>query len=392
MSDPIGVPIRSRRGRRLVIAAGVLAALGGAAFFAFRFLLHDLEARVAAALGPGARIGRIGVDWNAVEVTDLVLPGGEGWPAPESLRAARVRVVPSWASLLGDEIEIARIEVEALEASALRTREGSLRVVPTLLDALAREEPESTAQGSANAPATRISIGEIEITQGSLDLYDATIARKPWKLHLGAVEASVRDIRAPALDGPLPIRVRAVLDGPRRDGSVSLDGWIVPSTRDLELHFVLGAVDLLALRPYLVEATKASLASGTLDLTLDAKVKDKRLHAPGRLALYDLTFASGASARSRVLGIPRDLLLAGMQARGGRIALAFSLDGSIDDPSFSLNEAVSTRLAVALAKELGVSVGGLVEGTLGVGREGIRGAGEAAGGIGSALKKLLPRR
>ena len=93
-----------------------------------------------------------------------------------------------------------------------------------------------------------------------------------------------------------------------------------------------------------------------------------------------------------MLGVPRDLLLAGLRARGGRIDLDFSLDGAIDDPHFSLNEAMSTRLAVALAEDLGVSVGGLVEGTIGIGQEGLRGAGDAAQGIGSALKKLLPRR
>jgi hypothetical protein len=384
--------VTGRFAGRIAIAAALVVALGLLAFFAFRFLLRDLENRVAGALGPGAQVGRVAIDRTAVEITDLVLPGGDGWPAPESLRAARVRVVPSWASLLGEEIEIARIEVDGLEASALRTREGSVRVLPTLLGGLGTGPTQPASKAAEGQQGPRVSIGEIQITRGSLDLYDATIARKPWKLHLADVEASVRDIRSPALDVPVAVRVRAVLDGPRRDGSVSLSGWIVPPTRDLELHLALGAIDLLAMRPYLVEATKASLAGGTLDLALDSKVKDKRLHAPGRLVLRDLAFAPGSSARSRVLGVPRDLLLAGMRARGGQIALDFSLDGSIDDPAFSLNETVSTRLAVELANELGVSVGGLVEGTLGISRDGVRGAGEAVQGIGSALKKLMPRR
>jgi hypothetical protein len=384
--------VSGRVAQRLAIAAGVLLALCAVAWFAFRFLLRDLEARVTGALGPGAQIGRVSIDATAVEITDLVLPGGEGWPTPESLRAARLRIVPSWSSLLGDEIEIARIEVDSIEVSGLRTRDGSLRVLPTLLDARETQPRPEGSDAVANDAPMRVSIGEIQVTRGTLDFYDTTVAHKPWKLRLAEVEASVRDIRAPAFDAPLPIQVRAVLDGPQRDGTVALDGWIVPTTRDLELRLALGAVDLLALRPYFVEATKAALAGGTLDLTLDARVKDKRLHAPGRLVLRDLAFAPGSSARSRVLGVPRDLLLAGMRARGDRIALDFSLDGSIEDPAFSLREAMSTRLAVALAKELGLGVGGLVEGTLGIGREGVRGAGEAAQGIGSALKKLLPRR
>lgn len=378
--------------RRLAITAGLLAVLGGLAFLAFRFLLHDLESRIVVALGPGAQIGRLDIAWPAVEITDLVLPGGADWPAPESLRAKRVRVVPSWASPFGDEIEIARIEIDGLQASALRSRLGSLRVLPTLLDAPPQQAQQPATPKGTDTTSTRVSIGEIQITRGSFDLYDASVARPPWKLHLADVEASVRDIHSPTLDGSIPVQVRAVLDGPQHDGSLALDGWIDPSTQDLALRFALAGVDVRALRPYFVEATKASLAGGRLDLTLDAKVEDMRLHAPGRLVLQDLRFAAGTNATSRVLGVPRDLLLAGMRARGDRIALDFSLDGSIDDPDFSLNEAVSTRLAVALAEELGVNVGGLVEGSLGVGRESLRGAGEAAEGIGSALKKLLPRR
>lgn len=381
--------MNARITRRLAIATGVFVALAAIAFFAFRFLLRDLEGRVAAALGPGASIGRVALDTTAIKLTDVVLPAVPGWPATESLRAGRIRVVPSWASLFGDEIEIARIEVDAIAASALRDRNG-LRILPTLLDAPA---PES-AQPKSGAQVTplRVAIGDIEVTNGTLDFYDATVARKPWKVHITSLTASVRDVHVPALDGPLPIAVHGVLDGPQRDGTLAIDGWLVPATRDLALRLELAGVDLLALQPYLVEATKASLSRGSLDLVIDAKVKAKHLHAPGHLVLSDLAFASGANAQSRVLGVPRDLLLAGMQARGGRIALDFSLDGSIDDPAFSLNEAVSTRLAVALAKELGFSVGGLVEGTLGIGAEGLRGAGEAAEGIGSALKKLLPRR
>jgi hypothetical protein len=382
--------VSGRAARRLAIAAGVLVALAALAFFAFRFLLRDLEGRIAAALGPGATVGRVSLDTTAVELTDVVLPGGPGWPVAESLRAGHIRVVPSWASLVGDEIEIARIEVDTIAASALRDRNG-LRILPTLLDAPAPEPAQPDAGGTRSTPI-RVTIDTIEITNGTLDFYDATVARKPWKVHITSLTASVSDVRIPALDGPLPIAVHGIVDGPQRDGKLAIDGWLVPATRDLALRLELAAVDLLALQPYLVEATKASLSRGSLDLTIDAKVKAKHLHAPGHLVLSDLAFSPGANARSRVLGVPRDLLIAGMQARGGRIALEFSLDGSIDDPTFSLNEAVSTRLAVALAKELGFSVGGLVEGTLGIGAEGLRGAGEAAEGVGSALKKLLPRR
>ncbi len=38
------------------------------------------------------------------------------------------------------------------------------------------------------------------------------------------------------------------------------------------------------------------------------------------------------------------------------------LEGRLDDPAFSLNENLATRVASALAAKLGMNVGGLAEG------------------------------
>jgi hypothetical protein len=385
--------------RRWIVAAAIGVALLGAGLFALRAGVGMLERQVASALGPGAQVGHLGADWNGVEISDLRIAAPGGWPAPETLRAERVRLVPSWRSLFSKRIEIARIEVTGGYLSALRTRDGHLRLLPTLIGS--GDASRTNAQPTANAAATlaaahpsarSVSIGEIRIENGALELFDETVARPPWKVRLQQIDATVWDLVAPAASGPLPFEISAELDGPQRDGRVALSGWLDPSTRDLELTGSLRAVDLLALQPYFVEAAKQRLSGGALDLDITAKVRSKRLHAPGRLTLSQLDFAKGGSAKARVLGVPRDLLFAGMQAKGGKISLDFSLDGDIDDPKFSLREMLATRIEVQLAKELGFSVGGLVEGIGGLGHEGLEGADKAAGGIGSALRRLMPDR
>lgn len=233
-----------------------------------------------------------------------------------------MRIVPSWCSLLSQRIETARIEVTGSYLSALRTCDGNLRLLPTLIGT--GDASRTNAQPTANAaatpaarpPARSVSIGEIRIENGTLESFDETVAQPPWKVRLRQVEATVRDLMAPALSGQLPFEVSAELDGPQREGRVALSGM--------------------------------------------------------------------------VLGVPRDLLFASLQAKGGKISLDFSLDGDINDPKFSLHEMLSTRIAVQLAKELGFSIGGLVEGVGDLGLEGIKGADKAAGGIGSALRKLIP--
>jgi uncharacterized protein involved in outer membrane biogenesis len=369
----------------------------GAGLFALRAGVGIVERQVVSALGPGAQVGHLGAGWSEVEITDLRIAAQRGWPAPESLRAERVRIVPSWRSLLSERIEIARIEVTGGYLSALRTRDGHLRLLPTLIGASgagpanAQPTPNAAATPAAERPSARsVSIGEIRIENGALELFDETVARPPWKVRLQQIDATVRDLEVPALGGELPFELSAELDGPQRDGHVALSGWLDPSTRDLELEGSLRAVDLLALQPYFVEETKQRLRGGALDLDITAQVRSKRLHAPGRLTLSRLQFAQGGRTKAMVLGVPRDLLLASLQAKGGKITLDFSLDGDIDDPKFLLHETLSTRIAVQLAKELGFSVGGLVEGIGGLGVEGLNGADKAAGGIGSALRKLIP--
>ena len=405
MSHPSAAPHGPGRRfpRRLLVAAALLLGVLGGAFFALRTGVRLVERQVTAALGPGSQIGSLRAGWNDVEITDLQIAAPDGWPTPESLRAERVQIFPSWRSLVSERIQIARIEVTGAYLSALRTRDGKLRVLPTLVEgrdaagAPAQPTPSGNATpGAAPAPAPTpartVSIGELRIANGTLELFDASVARPPSRLHLQQIDATLQDVVAPGLAGQMPFDIEAVLDGPQRDGRVALSGWLDASTRDLELTGSLRAVDLLALQLYFLERKGMRFAGGALDLDIEAQVRSRRLHAPGRLTLSQLRFASGGGASATILGVPRDLVLKSLQAKGGQIALDFSLDGDIDDPKFSLNEMLSTRIAVQLAKELGFNVGGLVEGVGGLGLEGVEGARKAAGGIGSALRKLIPGR
>ena len=373
----------------------VALALGG--WFALHAGVAALQRQVAAALGPGSSVGAIRADWNDVEITDLRIAGPKGWPAADSLRAERVRITPSWRSLLSDRIEIARVETTGAYLSGLRSRDGHLHVLPTLVAGAASNEAAARRASAATPPApaaaTRtVAIGKIRLENGALELFDATVARPPWKIRLQEIDASLRDVVAPQLSGHMPFEISAVLAGPGRSGRVAFSGWLDASTRDLELEGTLRGADLLALQPYFIEKTKARLTAGALDLDIHAAVKNRRLHAPGRLTLSQLAFDSSGNATTRVFGVPRDLLLAGLQAQGGKIELEFSLDGDIDDPHFNLREMFATRVAVEMAKALGFNVGGLVEGAGGLGLDALEGSGKAAGGIGDALKKLFPKR
>ncbi|HWP65740.1 MAG TPA: DUF748 domain-containing protein [Candidatus Limnocylindria bacterium] len=397
--------------RRVLLIAALLAVLGIGLLVGFRAALGLLRGEIVAALGPGAQVGSIDVGVRRLAVNEVVLPGGPRWPAEAALRTERVAIAPSLLSLLTPRIHIASVEVVRPYVAMVRTRRGKLRVVPTLLEEPVREgrapddapaPPRPRRQKEASpreAGTTRdaderaVTVRRITIENGEVDFYDGSVAQPPWRLRLVGVEATVESVTAPEPSGPSGLDVRATLDGPSRDGTITLTGWVDPGTKDLELHARLRGVDLLAFQPYVARSTSARLAGGAFDLDLDATVREGRLTAPGRLVLSDVAVAPGRRGSERVLGVPRELLLAALAAKGNRIEVAFTLAGDLNDPRFSLNEAVATRIVAALLESLGgLSIPGLVEGVGELGGTGLKGTGEVVKGVGDALKGLLRRR
>ena len=69
-----------------------------------------------------------------------------------------------------------------------------------------------------------------------------------------------------------------------------------------------------------------------------------------------------------------------MKNKKGKISVNFVLTGDINDPEYSLNENLSTRIAAALAGKLGVNVEGLA-----------KGLGELGGATAESIGKALRR-
>lgn len=346
----------------LVLAVAVLAGL--------RIASQQLHAALLEALGPRATVNELGIGWNGVVAHGLRIrsAGGTRWPAADELVAERVRVVPSLRSLFSSGWHIARVEVEGGYVSLHRSRDGKLHVLPALLERepKTRVRPASTREPAAQKDAgPEVHIGEIVLEGTAVELYDASVRQPPLKLRLQDLEARIGPLDLPALDSRTDIEVDAVVKGVQRDGRLALRGGIVFATRDSELDVRLAGVDLVALQPYLVKVSEAGVRRGALDLQLRSTVASGQLRAPGELTITGLELADSGGLLGSFAGVPRQAVLAFL-SQNDRIEVAFTLEGRLDDPAFSLNESLATRLAAALADKLGVSLGGVVEGVGGV--------------------------
>ncbi|WP_349741615.1 DUF748 domain-containing protein [Roseateles cavernae] len=321
----------------------------------------QLQTRIEAALGPRATLGDISISWSgSVELRQLRIQAAPGWPAEDELRAERVHIRPDLRSLLGGPWRVASVTVEGGYLSAQRGRDGRLRLLPALLEERAGRA-QAPSQDPTPTPTPVIEIDEIRIADGGLAFFDHSVRRPALQLRIEQLAARLGPLRLPALDQALQIELGGVFKGPQRDGRIEISGSYTPASHDADLRARFSDVDLLALQPYLLKVAEAGVRRGTLDLDVHATVVGERLRAPGTLTLTNLELASGGGPLATFAGVPRQAVLAAM-TRDGRLQVRFTLEGRLDDPAFSLNENLATKLASGLAETLGVSVSGVVKG------------------------------
>jgi hypothetical protein len=371
--------IVGERSRWRWIALGGLALLVVGGAIAFRLAVGILRDRVIDALGPESTVAEIRVGWSSLEVEGLEIAGPAGWPASAALRAERVTLVPSLRSLFSGQLRVGSITAVQPYLSMLRTKDGRLQVLPGLLVDEKGAEPPAAPPPLAAAAAS-VTIDRITLLGGVLDLFDASVAQPPFAIHLEQVEATMLDVAVPSLLGKTRFDLSAVLEGPRQAGTVTIVGWAEIASRDSSLKTALRSVDLRALEPYLIRAGERGVKKGSLDLDLQSAVSRNRIRAPGQLTISDLELDPATGAFGTFMGLPRDAVLGALKNRRGQIAVSFVLEGNIDDPQFSLNEAFTTRLASSLAETLGVSLSGLATGVGSLGQQGVEAVGDAAKG------------
>lgn len=370
-----------KRWQAVVLATLVVLAVAVVA--GYRIGVRLLQGQIVAALGPGSRLTELKVHWFSVELSGLSIDAPKGWPATRALEAERVTIVPDLRSLLGKQIRIASIVVENPYLSLLRVP-GKLILVPSLTE---REDGRNAVPADKGDTRT-VTISTIELKNGALELYDATVSRLPLKTRMEQIHAVIQDVAVPAAE-KTRFEITGTVKGIRRDGKLKVNGWVGPGARDSSSRIVLEAVDMVALQPYLIKNNETRVTKGTLDLDLASEVRNRNLDGKGKVILKDLEFAPARGFFDTFMGLPRNAVISFLKDNNNAIDVDFTLKGDTSNPNFSLNENLSTRIATAMAGQLGVSIRDVAEGLGTLGRKGVEGAGGVVEGIGSAVKRLF---
>ena len=345
----------SRARRWGLIAIALIAVASTGIFIVYQFALDELRSRVITALGTESEVGEIRVSFKSIEITGLRLKAPADWPVRHVLTAARVVISPDLGSFTSDVFRINRIMIERATLAVLRERNGKLHMLPGMT-----QKVTTSGTSDTSTPASTVLIEVIELKDSSVSFFDAQVRSPPLEIKFENVAAKITNLRIPELTGKSAIELKADVKGLTRSGALSVAGNMEFATRDSEIKTTLRDVEIATLEPYLIRAAETGVRKGTLDLDLAAKVAANRLTAPGVLTLKNLELRASANATGTFMGMPRDTVVNMIRERDGRIEVPFKLEGNLNDPNFSVDAAFKTRLAIATAAALGVTIKGLI--------------------------------
>lgn len=197
----------------------------------------------------------------------------------------------------------------------------------------------STVSGTATAelPPPRsdrqespVSIGRIQVSNGEVQFSDFFV--KPnYSAHLTNVAGSVSALSATQAG---EVDIAASVEG---TAPVQVTGTVNPFARELALDLTAKArdIDLPPLTPYSVKYAGYGIQKGKLSLEVHYRIDNRKLAATNKLVLDQLTFGERVESPTATK-LPVLLVLALLKDRNGVINLDLPIEGTIDDPTFSI--------------------------------------------------------
>jgi hypothetical protein len=396
---------------RVAIAACVIGIVAVGSAMAIQIATTSLRNHVVALLGPTGHADHVAVGFSRITLDGVVIKAPAGWPAEDTLRARRIVLQPDLWQLLSHKVVIKQVDLDDAYLSILRTTDGKVSLLPnfrtahtgTTLTASGATTKQNTGQttgaseaanttssaaassASSSPPSTTstqkyaVDLEGLTFHGGSLDFFDATVAKPPYRVSLTQMASTIGPLHFPLTTEPTKFAINGLLMGPTHNGQVHLSGSIVFQNQQSDIRTQFMNVDVSALQPYLDKRSKqVNVQSGTVALDVHSVVQDHQLQASGNVTLNDLQLGRGDGPVSLLESIPREAAIAALKDRQNHISLDFTLQGDLSDPKFSLNENIATRIAAGLAKSLGISAEGVA-----------RGANDTTRNLGGALLNLI---
>ena len=336
--------------KKWVVAIGIVVVFVIGGYFVLSYYAVELiRPQLQKILGPGFTIAEIKVKLTHLSIREIRYEGLH--TKKKYFQGEEVRVYPSLFSLFKGPLRVREFMILEPSFYFYRSQEGVFTGPWTAIPEKEKEIAEDEEKRGKGPTAIRIDRFRIE--KGSVNFEDMKTGEPPAKIKLKEFDLEVKDIYFPRISAHSPIVWKGKVEGKKREGDMELVGWIDFKTMDMETTLKVREIDLKTLEPYYRKRVSAEIDSGYTKMEARITLKEKRIDAPGKLELTDLHIKE---EEGTVFWIPAETLMASLKKRGDRIEVEFHVKGNMDDPQFNLQETFLIRIAIALAKALGVPI------------------------------------
>ncbi|WP_436190064.1 DUF748 domain-containing protein [Pseudorhodoferax sp. LjRoot39] len=288
--------------------------------------IDDLRAQQGTADTAQATTGRDLLTWNTLRLRGLALEMAPG--AALALAVDATALSDFYARVIVDET--GRINLQDLVKAA---------------------PAEATAAAAPPAPAPNIRFGPIQV-QGGRVLFSDRFVKPNYTANLTELQGRLSAFDSAGVAGGQPAMADLTLRG-RAEGTASLeiDGKLNPLAKPLALDIraKVRDLELPPLSPYSVKYAGHGIQRGKLSVDLHYEVlPNGQLTASNSLVLNQLTF--GDPVPGAPASLPVRLATALLADRNGVIDLNLPIQGSLNDPQFSIGPVILKILGNLILK------------------------------------------
>lgn len=314
--------------------------------------------------------GALGLDKVVIEETEPSQP----FLSLDAMRALQVKL-----TLGPNSLDVPDLRLNRLATKLLIAEDQSVNLVKVLRTPPAEVKPASTPPAPTAAPAKPsaedavdlfpISLARIRIDNSTLEFSDLSVRPQIFSTRMHELQGVITGVST-ARDSRARLELDARVD---EFGAVIIRGAINPFKPRVftEVDLDFRNIAMTSLTPYSSKFAGYRIASGTLTMTLQYRVRNSALQGNNRIIFDKLELGERVESPS-ALNLPLEFAIAILRDSDGRIDIGLPVSGSLDDPQFSIAGLVwkaignlLTRIVTAPFRALASLFGGGDSETLG---------------------------
>ncbi|HFD13533.1 MAG TPA: DUF748 domain-containing protein [Crenotrichaceae bacterium] len=208
------------------------------------------------------------------------------------------------------------------------------------------KQKEDKKHKQPNNETVPLKIGIVKIKNSAALFSDLSLVL-PFALNMTDLNGAIKDISSSTAQ-----TASVKVDGKvNRISPVVIEGSLKPFDIEqfMDVKLSLKDVDLTAITPYMAQFAGYAIEKGKINLDLEYKIKDKKLLAENNVVIDQLTLGEEIESPDAV-SLPVKLAIGLLQDQNGVIDLDLPMQGSLDDPEFSIGALIGKVLINLLTK------------------------------------------